>query len=70
MNNVLVLQINAKDSIPLLQLASELAMFAETEGLFLHGFDQDTQGTGHWNKKGHEQVAKLLAARLKRMIEG
>ncbi len=58
-----------RNGIPLLRLAPELGRLAEKTGVFFHGFDEGSYGTGHWNEKGHAHVARLLSERLRQMIE-
>lgn len=40
-------------SIPRLNLALLLKIYARQQQLWLHGFDNTAPGIGHWNQAGH-----------------
>jgi hypothetical protein len=46
-----------------LNLAPALQAYAESRGVFLHGFGSDL-GNGHWNEAGHRAAGELLAEHL------
>ena len=56
-----------RDGFPVLLLAPDLQKYAETNGVFLHGFEPHL-GFGHWNQNGHrlagERIARWLSAEL------
>lgn len=45
-------------------IAEELQKRAEAEKIYFHGFRNATPGRGHWNEKGHEAAAAILARSL------
>jgi hypothetical protein len=47
-------------------LAPALQRYAETRGVFLHGFEGHPPGTGHWNAEGHRTAGALIADFLRR----
>jgi lysophospholipase L1-like esterase len=47
--------------LPALALAPPMLAWAEQSGEFLHGFANTPPGTGHYNRAGHAEVARLLA---------
>ncbi len=46
-----------------INLASALQAYAESNNVFLHGFGSDL-GSGHWNEKGHQIAAELISHKL------
>ncbi len=38
-------------------------------GVYLHGFDRNSFGKGHWNSKGHHLAAKVLAEKIVKDIK-
>jgi hypothetical protein len=43
-----------REGIELLSLAEPLAVYAEQQGVFLHGFQNTQMGLGHWNASAHQ----------------
>ena len=54
----------AREAIPTITLAPRLADYAETNSVFLHGFDNTVLGLGHWNAQGHAAAGALIAEQL------
>lgn len=54
-------QIGTRLGIPVLNLAPHLQQFSQANKIFLHGFENTALGTGHWNEKGHQEAARLMA---------
>ena len=54
--------------IPVLPLAPPLQGLATRDHLFLHGFANTELGQGHWNARGHQAAARLLAPWLCREL--
>ena len=44
-----------------INLAEPMQKYADQEGVYLHGFPNTGLGTGHWNRRGHELAARLIA---------
>lgn len=44
-------------------LVEDLALYAEQNNVYLHGFGADI-GNGHWNKAGHRAAGEILTRRL------
>jgi len=49
---------------PVITLAEKLQEAASQTGVYFHGFPNTGLGTGHWNTRGHEVVADILAREL------
>ena len=47
--------------IDVLNLAPLFQVYAEQQNIFLHGFDNQELGFGHWNKTGHALAAEIIA---------
>jgi hypothetical protein len=41
-----------------------MADYAEQHHVFLHGYDAEHLGQGHWNATGHRVAGELIAQRL------
>lgn len=54
----------AREAIPTITLAPRLGDYAETNAVFLHGFDNTVLGLGHWNAQGHAAAGALIAEEL------
>lgn len=54
----------AREGIPAVTLAPEMAAWAEANGAFLHGFPNSVEGFGHWNETGNALAGELIAARI------
>src|ERR1700752_67059 len=52
-----------REGFTVINLAPEMAEYAERNGVYLHGFDQEV-GSGHWNANGHRLAAELLTQKL------
>ncbi len=50
--------------IPVVTLAPEMASYAESRHVYLHGFKNAALGFGHWNEEGNRVAGRLLAAAL------
>jgi hypothetical protein len=53
-----------RQHMDLVTLAPQLQSYAQQHVLFLHGFPNTYLGIGHWNEKGHEVAARILAEHL------
>lgn len=51
----------ARSDIPFLSVAPALLEHAEAEQVYLHGFESHLLGVGHYNREGHDAVARLIA---------
>jgi len=49
-----------KENFSVLNLTPTMQRYAETNNVFLHGFDENL-GRGHWNKEGHRQAGKAIS---------
>ena len=62
-----IASLGIREGFPVLLLAPGFQKYAETNGVFLHGFEPQL-GFGHWNREGHslagERIARWLAAEL------
>jgi len=52
-----------REQIDFLDLAGPMQAYADQNKAFLHGFGSDI-GNGHWNAKGHQLAAELIAQKL------
>ncbi len=52
-----------REQIDFLDLAGPMQAYADQNKVFLHGFGSDI-GNGHWNAKGHQLAAELIAQKL------
>jgi hypothetical protein len=52
-----------REQIEFLDLAQPMQSYADQSKVFLHGFGSDI-GNGHWNARGHEVAAELIAQKL------
>jgi hypothetical protein len=44
-----------------LNLGEGFVAVADQQQVYLHGFENTALGWGHWNERGHELAAKLIA---------
>ena len=49
-----------KHKIDSIMLAADMQRYAQTEGVYLHGFKNTRPGRGHWNKAGHRVAGELI----------
>ncbi|MFV1966083.1 MAG: hypothetical protein ACC628_11705 [Pirellulaceae bacterium] len=49
-------------------LAQPMQKHAERHNVYLHGFPNTGPGTGHWNQRGHELAAQLIADGLEKAM--
>jgi hypothetical protein len=54
----------SREQIDFLDLAEPMQVYAEQNGVFLHGFGSDLGGNAHWNQSGHRLAADLIAQKL------
>lgn len=54
----------SREGIPTVTLAPEMSAWAETNGVYLHGFPNAAEGFGHWNEAGNALAGELIAARI------
>jgi hypothetical protein len=59
--------LGAREDIPVISLAEEMASWSEHNHTYLHGF-QERPGYGHWNESGHRVAGNLIASRLCREL--
>ncbi|MEP6718385.1 MAG: SGNH/GDSL hydrolase family protein [bacterium] len=52
-----------REHIPVITLAPDLQQFAESNKVFLHGFDKNI-GNGHWNVIGNRVAGELIAKKI------
>jgi len=50
-----------KNQINVLKLAPRMQAFAQENNVFLHGFNNNVMGRGHWNEAGHKLAAELIS---------
>ncbi|MDP6444644.1 MAG: SGNH/GDSL hydrolase family protein [Pirellulaceae bacterium] len=55
--------------IPLLQLGPVFVAEAARTGEFLHGFENNARGVGHWNHAGHQLAAREMAAAIRALAK-
>lgn len=60
----------AKENIPAIALTPELRKMADTEKIYLHGFENSVPGRGHWNARGHRAAGDVIARKLCASIGG
>jgi hypothetical protein len=56
--------LGAREGFPVLNLAPPFQRYAEEHGVYLHGFDAEEPGFGHWNREGHHLAGNLIAQLL------
>lgn len=49
---------------PVLDLMHPFQQYADENQVYLHGFPNTRMGAGHWNEKGHDLAAKLIAEKI------
>jgi hypothetical protein len=49
-----------REAVPFVGLSSRFRNYAETESIFLHGFEGRI-GVGHWNEDGHQLAGQIVA---------
>jgi lysophospholipase L1-like esterase len=59
-----------REGFPVIALAPELQKRAAAEKVYFHGFPNYRMGWGHWNEKGHQSAAELIAPRLCAEVQG
>lgn len=59
-----------REGFPVIALAPELQARAAAEKVYFHGFDNYRMGWGHWNERGHETAASIIAPRLCADVQG
>ena len=52
-----------RENIPVITLAPDLQHFAESNKVYLHGFDKNI-GDGHWNVTGNRVAGELIAKKI------
>jgi len=50
-----------KNQINVVKLAPRMQAFAQENNVFLHGFNNNVMGRGHWNEAGHKLAAELIS---------
>jgi hypothetical protein len=65
-----IAELGRRNHFEVLNLAPLLQSYAESNHVFLHGFQNTPMGFGHWNEAGHEQAGRAIAARLCSMMTG
>jgi len=58
-----LVSLGSAHSFPVIDLVPELAHYAESNKVYLHGFAGDI-GNGHWNAAGHKAAGDILGDRL------
>jgi hypothetical protein len=62
-------QLGQKLGFPVITLAERLQDAATRSGDYLHGFENSGMGRGHWNERGHQLVAEILAEEVPGILE-
>ena len=57
-----------REGIDFVSLAKPLAIYAEQQGILLHGFENAHMGQGHWNASAHEFAGHLTSERICAML--
>jgi hypothetical protein len=57
-------EFGARENIAVITLAPALFAYAETQHVYLNGFNNNNFGAGHWNETGHRLAAQVMAAEL------
>jgi hypothetical protein len=65
-----IAELGRRNHFEVLNLALVLQSYAESNHVFLHGFQNTPMGFGHWNEAGHEQAGRAIAATLCSMMTG
>jgi hypothetical protein len=53
-----------QENTRVIDLAPALSAYAESQHVYLNGFDKTNFGTGHWNETGHRLAAEVIADEL------
>jgi hypothetical protein len=62
-------QLGKRLGFPVVTLAEELQAVASSQHVYIHGFANSGIGSGHWNERGHELVADILAREVPRIMK-
>ena len=65
-----IAEIAGRENFSLVNLAKPFREYAEKNNVYLHGFENTTLGSGHWNSHGHSLAGGLLAEKICAQIEG
>jgi hypothetical protein len=57
-------EFGARQNISVINLAPGLSTYAETNHVYLNGFNPANFGSGHWNETGHRLAGEAIAAEL------
>lgn len=49
------------DGFKVINLAEKLQKYAEKNKIFLHGFENNVMGEGHWNELGHKIASNIIS---------
>ncbi|MBI5717894.1 MAG: SGNH/GDSL hydrolase family protein [Burkholderiales bacterium] len=56
-----IAEFGARHGFPVIRLAQPLQDVAARERVHLHGFKNTVMGHGHWNERGHQAAAEVIA---------
>jgi hypothetical protein len=59
-----IAKLGEKLAFPVLNLLYPFQAYADENQIYLHGFPNFRMGAGHWNEKGHDLAAKLIAKKI------
>jgi hypothetical protein len=63
-----IMEFGAREKIAVINIAPALGAYAESQQVYLNGFNQENWGAGHWNETGHRVAAGAIADAL--CVEG
>jgi hypothetical protein len=59
-----IMEFGEREGIAVTNLAPALGAYAETQKVYLNGFNRGNWGAGHWNETGHRVAAEAIADAL------
>ncbi|MBV8360498.1 MAG: SGNH/GDSL hydrolase family protein [Deltaproteobacteria bacterium] len=60
--------LGARNGFAVLDLVPPMKTYAQDHQVYFHGFPNTAMGTGHWNERGNQFAAGLIAAKLAAMM--
>ena len=59
-----MMKLAEKLGVPIVPLVYPFQRYTDEHQVYLHGFQNTRMGAGHWNEKGHDLAANLVAERI------
>ncbi len=62
-------ELGQQHGFAVINLPKPMQEYAEVHQVYLHGFPNTTQGTGHWNEEGHRVAGTLIGERIRQLLD-